>query len=73
MDLFIPIIAVQAIYGKENNEGMFFPEDSPPPEPTGNGCARRPDFRHRRTDSASRRPREYRKDPASCNVASLES
>lgn len=33
MDLFIPIIAVQAIYGKENNEGMFFPEDSPPPEP----------------------------------------
>ena len=31
MDLFIPIIAVQAIYGKENNEGMFFPEDSPPP------------------------------------------
>ena len=31
MDLFIPIIAVQAIYGKEKNEGMFFPEDSPPP------------------------------------------
>lgn len=34
MDLFIPVNAVQAIYGKENNEGMFFPdEDSPPPEP----------------------------------------
>lgn len=34
MDLFIPVIAVQAIYGKENNEGMFFPdEDAPPPEP----------------------------------------
>jgi len=32
MELFIPIIAVQAIYGKENNEGMFFPdEDSSPP------------------------------------------
>lgn len=36
MDLFIPISAVQAIYGKENNEGMYFPEDSPlpPSEPT---------------------------------------
>jgi stringent starvation protein B len=36
MELFIPIAAVQAIYGKENNEGMFFPdeEDSPPPKPT---------------------------------------
>lgn len=37
MDLFIPIEAVQAIYAKENNEGMFFPEDShnpQPPEPT---------------------------------------
>lgn len=34
MELFIPVIAVQAIYGKENNEGMFFPdEDAPPPEP----------------------------------------
>jgi len=32
MELFIPIIAVQSIYGKENNEGMFFPsEDTPPP------------------------------------------
>jgi stringent starvation protein B len=34
MELFIPIAAVQAIYGKENNEGMFFPDDdslSPPP------------------------------------------
>ena len=27
MELFIPILAVQAIYGKENNEGMFFPEE----------------------------------------------
>jgi stringent starvation protein B len=33
MELFIPIIAVQAIYSKENNEGMFFPDDdlTPPP------------------------------------------
>lgn len=32
MELFIPIIAVQSIYSKENNEGMFFPtEDAPPP------------------------------------------
>lgn len=37
MDLFIPVIAIQAIYGKENNEGMFFPEEepqSPPPAST---------------------------------------
>ncbi|HEC74457.1 MAG TPA: ClpXP protease specificity-enhancing factor [Methylophaga aminisulfidivorans] len=35
MDIFIPTLAVQAIYGKENNEGMFFPEDDlPPPETT---------------------------------------
>lgn len=35
MELFIPILAVQAIYGKENNEGMFFPDEdgSPPPTP----------------------------------------
>ncbi len=34
MDIFIPIVAVQAIYSKENNEGMFFPEeDTPPPSP----------------------------------------
>lgn len=35
MELFIPIIAVQAIYSKENNEGMFFPDEDltpPPPE-----------------------------------------
>jgi len=33
MELFIPIIAVQSIYGKENNEGMFFPsDDNPPPK-----------------------------------------
>lgn len=38
MELFIPIVAVLAIYGKENNEGMFFTEEdvspSPPPEKT---------------------------------------
>ncbi len=37
MDLFIPIHAILAIYGKENNEGMFFTEDEPTPpapEPT---------------------------------------
>lgn len=33
MELFIPIIAVLAIYGKENNEGMFFTEDDAPPSP----------------------------------------
>ncbi len=33
MELFVPIVAVQSIYSKENNEGMFFPseEDTPPP------------------------------------------
>lgn len=31
MDVFIPIVSVQAIYGKENNEGMFFPDDDHPP------------------------------------------
>ena len=37
MELFIPIVAVQAIYSKENNEGMFFPdEDLPPPPPVSN-------------------------------------
>lgn len=32
-ELFVPIVAVLAIYGKENNEGMFFTDDgaSPPP------------------------------------------
>lgn len=34
MDLFIPVIAVQALYGKENNEGMFFPEEEPTPPPS---------------------------------------
>jgi stringent starvation protein B len=35
MELFIPIVAVLAIYGKENNEGMFFTEEesSPPATP----------------------------------------
>ena len=33
-ELFVPIAAILAIYGKENNEGMFFTDDepsSPPP------------------------------------------
>ena len=30
-ELFIPITAVQAIYGKENNEGIFFTDDGEPP------------------------------------------
>jgi stringent starvation protein B len=35
MELFIPIIAVLAIYGKENNEGMFFTDDeTSPPSPS---------------------------------------
>lgn len=33
MELFIPIVAVQSIYSKENNEGMFFPSDDVPPPP----------------------------------------
>ena len=35
MELFIPIEAVLGIYGKENNQGMFFSEEqtSPPPSP----------------------------------------
>ncbi len=31
MELFIPISAIQAIYGKENNEGMFFTDEEPSP------------------------------------------
>ncbi|MDT8370625.1 MAG: ClpXP protease specificity-enhancing factor [Gammaproteobacteria bacterium] len=34
MELFIPITAVLAIYGKENNEGMFFTEDDQPAPPS---------------------------------------
>lgn len=34
MELFIPIIAIRSIYGKENNQGMFFPDDEVSPEPT---------------------------------------
>jgi len=34
MELFIPIEAVLGVYGKENNQGMFFSEeDSVPPSP----------------------------------------
>jgi len=39
MELFIPIEAILGIYGKENNQGMFFTEDetsppTPPDKPT---------------------------------------
>ncbi len=34
MELFIPIAAVLAIYGKENNEGMFFTDEETLPPPT---------------------------------------
>ena len=40
MELFIPIEAVLGVYGKENNQGMFFTEDetfpptTPPSKPT---------------------------------------
>lgn len=33
MELFIPIEAIQGIYSKENNEGMFFTDDEIPPQP----------------------------------------
>ncbi len=33
-ELFIPIIAVLAIYGKENNQGMFFTDDDTSPSPS---------------------------------------
>ncbi|MBL1320501.1 MAG: ClpXP protease specificity-enhancing factor [Methylophaga sp.] len=33
MELFIPIVAVLAIYGKENNEGMFFTDEEASPSP----------------------------------------
>ena len=34
MELFIPIVAVLAIYGKENNEGMFFTDEEVSPSPS---------------------------------------
>ena len=34
MELFIPIDAIQGIYGKENNEGMFFTDEEIPQPPT---------------------------------------
>lgn len=34
MNLFIPIVAVQAIYSKENNEGMYFPDEDNPTPPS---------------------------------------
>lgn len=46
MELFIPIHAVQSIYSKENNQGMFFPEEEhspePPNAPSPIGKAKRP-------------------------------
>jgi stringent starvation protein B len=33
MELFIPIEAIQGIYGKENNEGMFFTDEEVPHPP----------------------------------------
>ena len=37
MELFIPVEAVLGIYGKENNQGMFFSEEpSSPPTPPSN-------------------------------------
>jgi len=37
MELFIPIEAVLSIYGKENNQGMFFSEEqTSPPTPPSN-------------------------------------
>ena len=42
MELFIPIEAVLGVYGKENNQGMFFTDDettpptTPPSKPTTN-------------------------------------
>ncbi|NOQ80905.1 MAG: ClpXP protease specificity-enhancing factor [Methylophaga sp.] len=33
MELFIPINSIQSIYGKENNQGMFFPDEDNLPEP----------------------------------------
>lgn len=30
-DIIVPVSAVQAIYSKENNQGMFFPDEEPVP------------------------------------------
>jgi stringent starvation protein B len=43
MELFIPISAVRSIYGKESNQGMFFPEDDLTPEPPKRPEATKPD------------------------------
>lgn len=46
MELFVPITAILAIYGKENNEGMFFTEDDiPPQEPSPKGPTSRPSLK----------------------------
>ncbi len=33
MDLFIPVQAVESIYGKESQQGMLFPSEPTPPAP----------------------------------------
>lgn len=51
VELFIPIEAILGIYGKENNQGMFFSEDepsSPPPSaptPIGDSSKQRPSLK----------------------------
>jgi stringent starvation protein B len=30
-EIMVPVTAVQAIYSKENNQGMFFPDEEPQP------------------------------------------
>ena len=50
MELFIPIDAVRSIYGKESNQGMFFPEDELSPEPPTKPKAPTP------ADRAAKRP-----------------
>ncbi|WP_040576860.1 ClpXP protease specificity-enhancing factor [Methylophaga lonarensis] len=55
MDLFIPVIAVQAIYAKENNEGMFFP-DHHTPEPDEPDTDSGPEKRAPSTEPAQKKP-----------------
>jgi len=48
MELFVPMVAVQAIYSKENNEGMFFSDEttsSPPPVSTPTDTRARPSLK----------------------------
>jgi stringent starvation protein B len=48
MHVYIPILAVLAVYARENGKGMIFTEDddaSPPPEEGGPDKAKRPSLR----------------------------